>query len=58
MSANGEPNPIKELEWLGRYYHQHGYEDKAQEIFERLELSRHAENNVVDMYENDDQRRA
>jgi hypothetical protein len=59
MSANGEQNPIKELEWLAHYYHQHGFPDKAKEILERLELSRHQTNNVVDMFENDaDQRRA
>lgn len=58
MSANGEPNPIKELEWLARYYHQHGFKEKAQEIFERIELSRHGVNNIVDMFETDDERRA
>jgi len=55
MSAKGEPVYIKELEWLARYYHQHGYKDQAREIIERIKVGSRQTSNVVNMFENDDE---
>jgi hypothetical protein len=49
---------LKELEWLVHFYLQRGFTDKAQEILGALKRHSHDSDNVVDMFEADEERRA
>lgn len=49
--------PQLELEWLAQYYYARGFKDKAREIIERLKGTRPCAN-VIEMFENEEERRA
>ncbi len=51
---NAEQNtsqPQRELEWLARYYCQHGHHDKAGEIFKHLSDIRSRAADLVGVFE-------